>query len=252
MATEAISSSSLWSDGLLPELAGLVLCRLPSLADRARFGAVCRRWSLAAQRQAPTLPPALPWICPFPRQVFQSFPDGESHNLGSSQPTASLLCCGLSENWLLFMNTGRCVHVQQPSRFLKNPLNGATIPLPHKFGPAYDVRSDLISIRKFIVSSDVDGLIVAMTQRGLTGLTPSHGRGGQHTACCRPGMSVWSIAANPGYEDIAFHHGIIYGVTRKGGLYAHNISEDRGTGEPVVSKAKQVIMSVTPAGLILP
>lgn len=56
-------------------------------------------------------------------------------------------------------------------------------------------------------------------------------------------MSVWSIAANPGYEDITFHHGIIYGVTRKGGLYAHNISEDRGTGEPVVSMAKQVIMS---------
>ncbi|KQJ92196.1 hypothetical protein BRADI_4g42198v3 [Brachypodium distachyon] len=42
-------------------------------------------------------------------------------------------------------------------------------------------------------------------------------------------------------QDIAFHHGNVYGVNGTGDLYAHNISEDSGTGEMVVSHAKQVI-----------
>lgn len=54
-------------------------------------------------------------------------------------------------------------------------------------------------------------------------------------------MSFWSTADSPGYEDIAFHHGNIYGVTKKGDLYKHDIGEDSGNGEPVVSYAKQVI-----------
>ncbi|KQJ92284.1 hypothetical protein BRADI_4g42652v3 [Brachypodium distachyon] len=229
MATEAIFSSSLWSDDLPPELAGLALRRLPSLADRVRFGAVCRHWSLAAQQQAPTLPPALPWISgfchnqvfvavchlrlypgsaplSFPSQVFQSFPDGESHNLGlgtSSQSTPNMVCCGLSDNWLMLMSS-----VQQVN-LLKNPLSGATIPLPGncRSGHAFDCEV----IQKFIVCSD-DGLTVAM-----------------------------ATTDSPGYEDIAFHHGNIYGVTKKGDLYKHDIGEDSGTGEPVVSYAKQVI-----------
>ncbi|KQJ92282.1 hypothetical protein BRADI_4g42646v3 [Brachypodium distachyon] len=242
MATEAISSWSPWSDGLPPELTGLALRRLPSLADRVRFGAVCRHWRLAAQQQqqAPTLPPALPWISIFPRQVFQSFPDGEVHNLGrSSQPIIQrAACCGLSENWLLFVNpAGSCVGAN--NFFLKNPLSGATIPLPKNYRFGYGFYFGPLSIRKFIVCSDDDGLTVAMARGHYHGSL---------TACCRPGMSVWSIAANPGYEDIAFHHGNIYGVTRKGDLYAHNISEDSGTRETVVSYSKQVIMSSdTPA-----
>lgn len=44
-----------------PELLGLVLRRLPSLADRVRLGAVCREWRRIA-RQEPDLPPPLPWL----------------------------------------------------------------------------------------------------------------------------------------------------------------------------------------------
>ncbi|XP_066344518.1 uncharacterized protein [Miscanthus floridulus] len=49
-----------WAD-LQPELLGLVLRRLPSLADRVRLGAVCRGWRQIA-RQEPDLPPPLPWL----------------------------------------------------------------------------------------------------------------------------------------------------------------------------------------------
>ncbi|XP_024310730.1 uncharacterized protein LOC104585184 isoform X2 [Brachypodium distachyon] len=107
MATDqAAPSSLLWSDGLPPEFAGLVIRRLPSLADRTRFGAVCRRWGLAAQQQAPTLPAPLPWISNFFTQVFQSFPDGEPHEL--QRHSRFLACRGLSESWLMFVRPGSC------------------------------------------------------------------------------------------------------------------------------------------------
>ncbi|XBH59303.1 hypothetical protein VPH35_080591 [Triticum aestivum] len=49
-------SSSPWSE--LPEdILGLVLARLPNLADRARFQAVCRSW-----RSSAPPPPQLPWM----------------------------------------------------------------------------------------------------------------------------------------------------------------------------------------------
>ncbi|RLN04425.1 hypothetical protein C2845_PM13G10790 [Panicum miliaceum] len=47
----------------LPDLLGLVLHRLPSLADRVRLRAVCHPWRVGAQpqRQKPLSPP-LPWL----------------------------------------------------------------------------------------------------------------------------------------------------------------------------------------------
>ncbi|KAL6595563.1 hypothetical protein ACP70R_047903 [Stipagrostis hirtigluma subsp. patula] len=68
---------SLWSD-LPPELAGLILSRLPcSHADRLSFRSVCRQWRLAARQQHPLPPPSPPWLCLGPR-TFQSLPDGET------------------------------------------------------------------------------------------------------------------------------------------------------------------------------
>ncbi|XBI94910.1 hypothetical protein VPH35_031465 [Triticum aestivum] len=49
--------ASRWSD-LPQDIAGLILCRLPSHADRLSFGAVCHDWRLAAELQQP---PAMLW-----------------------------------------------------------------------------------------------------------------------------------------------------------------------------------------------
>ena len=61
----AVLPYSLWSD-LPPELAALVIQRLPSYADRARFGSVCRHWCYGAKLlQQASLPPSqqpLPWL----------------------------------------------------------------------------------------------------------------------------------------------------------------------------------------------
>ncbi|XBJ07022.1 hypothetical protein VPH35_012600 [Triticum aestivum] len=48
-----------WS-ALPSELAGLVLRRLPSHADRVRFAAVCHHWRFS--RKEHCLPPPLPWL----------------------------------------------------------------------------------------------------------------------------------------------------------------------------------------------
>ncbi|CAL5006723.1 unnamed protein product [Urochloa decumbens] len=58
----AAALPSSWEE-LPPDLLGLVLRRLPSLADRVRLRAVCRPWRAGAhpQRHKP-LPPPLPWL----------------------------------------------------------------------------------------------------------------------------------------------------------------------------------------------
>ena len=55
----AAAESLSWSD-LPPELLGLVLRRLPSLADRVRLRAVCHPWRSNARLQS--LPSPLPWL----------------------------------------------------------------------------------------------------------------------------------------------------------------------------------------------
>ncbi|CAL5051051.1 unnamed protein product [Urochloa decumbens] len=67
MASTKRSSSS-WSD-LPPDLLGLVLRRLHSLADRVRVNAVCRPWRSAARLQEPPLPPPMPWISLWPSRA---------------------------------------------------------------------------------------------------------------------------------------------------------------------------------------
>ena len=97
--SKANSCSSRWS-GLPPELAGLVLRRFRSLADRVRFGSVCRHWRHAARQQAPVLPPVLPWTITFCTGIVQTIPDGEVHRLCSGK--LAFFSCS-SENWLLMI-----------------------------------------------------------------------------------------------------------------------------------------------------
>jgi hypothetical protein len=66
-----------WAD-LRPELLGLVLRRLPSLADRVRLGAVCRAWLRIAGEEP--LPPPLPWLTLLDG-TFLNISDGEIHRM---------------------------------------------------------------------------------------------------------------------------------------------------------------------------
>ncbi|RCV16485.1 hypothetical protein SETIT_3G142300v2 [Setaria italica] len=78
MTASRAKRSAPWAD-LQPELLGLVLRRLPSLADRVRLRAVCHWWRRVARLEEPLLPPPLPWVA-LHDATFVSLPAGEIHH----------------------------------------------------------------------------------------------------------------------------------------------------------------------------
>ncbi|KQK15087.1 hypothetical protein BRADI_1g20545v3 [Brachypodium distachyon] len=242
---EPATPCSLWSD-LPADLAGLVLPRLPSYADRARFALVCRHWRYAAkpvlQSSLPS-PPTLPWlkIVDAKGDTFRSLPDGELHRIPAQQ--APLLSANMG--WLLFKDAdGR--------HYLKNPLSGEILRLPgHCKPPAirHDLQpysssssssssssgssSDEFKIRKLIVSTRDDAIAALISHHGLP----------PGVACCRPADNnndatwAWStgqvISPFAGdairYEDMAVFQGRAYTVTPGGDLVAHDIIRRLGS-----------------------
>lgn len=86
-----------WSD-LLPEFLGLVLRRLPSLADRVRMRAVCRPWRSNSMLQPLPLP--FPWLT-LPDGTFLCIPANEIHRI----PIPDGSCVqGSIDNWLFLMD----------------------------------------------------------------------------------------------------------------------------------------------------
>ncbi|WVZ96962.1 hypothetical protein U9M48_042538 [Paspalum notatum var. saurae] len=106
-----------WSD-LPPELLGIVLKCLPSLADRVRLRAVCHSWHSNAQLQP--LPPPPPLLALLDG-TFLSIPDGEIIEL----PVPDDACCyGSVDNWLFLVHgDGECL--------LMDPFSEDTLELPN-------------------------------------------------------------------------------------------------------------------------
>ncbi|KAJ1258022.1 hypothetical protein BS78_10G041800 [Paspalum vaginatum] len=111
------AAGSCWSD-LPPELLGLVLKHLPSLADRVRLRAVCHPWRSNARLQS--LPPPLPLLALLDG-TFLSIPDGEIIKL----PVPEDACCyGCINNWLFLVHSdGKCL--------LMEPFSGDILKLPN-------------------------------------------------------------------------------------------------------------------------
>lgn len=106
-----------WSD-LQPELLGLVLKRLPSLADRVRLRAVCYPWRSNSMLQ--TLPLPFPWLT-LPNGTFLSIPGGEVHRLPVPDGSS---CQGAIDNWLFIMSS-------DDTCTLMNPFSKTTLELPN-------------------------------------------------------------------------------------------------------------------------
>ncbi|CAL5050920.1 unnamed protein product [Urochloa decumbens] len=112
----AAAQSSSWRD-LQPQLLGLILGRLPSLADRVRLRAVCQTWRYNARLQP--IPPPLPWLSLL-NGTFLSIPGGEIHRMPIS---ADARYHGSVDNWLLLMH--------KDGRFsLVNPFSKTALQLP--------------------------------------------------------------------------------------------------------------------------
>ncbi|CAO2144691.1 unnamed protein product, partial [Urochloa humidicola] len=114
-AEHMVATPQSWSD--LPEdLAGLVLCRLCTHADRVRFAAVCPQWRFAARQVR--LPPPPPLLALKRGGTFYSMPRGEPlHFTGCEEGFVTT-----SGNWLVYRRTR--------SLLLVDPFTGATMTLP--------------------------------------------------------------------------------------------------------------------------
>jgi hypothetical protein len=116
-----------WSD-LPPELLGLVLKRLPSLADRVRLRAVCHPWLALLDG------------------TFLSIPDGEIIEMPVPDDAC---CCGSVDNWLFLVHSdGKCS--------LLNPFSEDSLELPD-LSTGWHIRMhdysefNLFTVRVFIL-----------------------------------------------------------------------------------------------------
>uniref|UniRef100_A0A0E0PTJ6 KIB1-4 beta-propeller domain-containing protein n=1 Tax=Oryza rufipogon TaxID=4529 RepID=A0A0E0PTJ6_ORYRU len=132
----AATQSSSWAD-LQMDILGLVLRRLPSLADRVRLRAVCRPWRSNAQLL--TLPPPFPWLNLLDG-TFLSISDGEIHRMPLPDDAS---CYGSIDNWLFLTDS-------DDGCSLMNPFSKATLQLPklariwhHERGNAYNACTRL-------------------------------------------------------------------------------------------------------------
>ncbi|XP_047060196.1 uncharacterized protein LOC124666905 [Lolium rigidum] len=105
-----------WSD-LQPELLGLILRRLPSIADRVRLREVCHPWRPNSLLQSLPLP--FPWLT-LPDGTFLNIPGGEIHHMPVH---VGACCCGSIDDWLFLMSSdGGCS--------LVNPFSKTTLKIP--------------------------------------------------------------------------------------------------------------------------
>ncbi|CAN6298737.1 unnamed protein product [Urochloa humidicola] len=232
------SAPASWSS-LPPELADLVLRRLPSLADRVRFASVCRHWLRAATRySAPTLPRPLPWLN-FHDGSFQSLPDGERHSFRFRRHAR---CAGSFGCWLLFDEAVGC----EPSRrhFLRHPLLGTTKRLPGRCNEPVDLLNpdggSRSSSTRFFISK-----VIVCSGDLIAAKVNYRRRRPCAVVCCRPGVSPsWSTGLCNGhwYHDMSFYKGKLYTVTGEGHLFVHEVIDDNGD-EPRVSLIEQAIQA---------
>ncbi|CAL5045954.1 unnamed protein product [Urochloa decumbens] len=228
----AAAGSLSWSD-LPPELLGLVLKCLPSLADRVRLRAVCHPWRSNARLQ--TLPPPLPWLTLLDG-TFLSIPDGEIIKLAVPDDAR---CCGSIDNWLFLMQVhGGCS--------LMNPFSKATLDLPNLttfWGQAGSMDSDINPLfYKVAVPSPLDSSpesLVAVL------ILDNDNRG---TVCiCEPPVAT-DLFRRRGMGhcrylyDIAFFNGKLYGVPFGDELVIFEIGYDFAS-KPKISSTECIINS---------
>jgi hypothetical protein len=222
-----------WSE-LPPELLGLILKRLPSLADRVRLRAVCHLWRFNAQLQPP--PPPLPWLSLLDG-TFLSIPDGKIFQIPIPDGAC---CCGSVLNWLFLMQSdGRCS--------LMNPFSNATLDLPD-LGTIW--RRDWFNAKdrfkplfyKLVVPSPLDispDSIVAVL------ITDD---GNYRTICiCQPPIATDLYRGKHGdplylLDEIEFFGGKMYGTAFRDKLLIIEIA-DGLENEPMISSAQCIIDS---------
>ncbi|XP_066378881.1 uncharacterized protein [Miscanthus floridulus] len=199
----AAAESLSWSD-LPPELLGLVLRRLPSLADRVRLRAVCHPWRSNARLQS--LPPPLPWLTLLDG-TFLSIPDGEIIRMAVPDDAR---CYGSIDNWLFLMQI-------DGGYSLMNPFSKATLDLPklatvwrEDWFNDYPRRNPLFY--KVVVPSRLD-----TSPESLVAVLILDDGNGSRVCICQPPVATdmstgGSMEPSRYLHDVVFFNGKLYGV----------------------------------------
>ncbi|RLN12898.1 hypothetical protein C2845_PM09G03080 [Panicum miliaceum] len=220
-----------WSD-LPPELLGLVLKCLPSLADRVRLRAVCHPWRSNAQQQS--LPPLLPWLT-LPDGAILSIPGGEIIRMPVHKGAH---CCGSVDNWLFLVQTdGGCS--------LVNPFSGATVELPNlatvwNHDPSNATSGLNRILYKTVVLSPLDSSPDSLVAVLILG-------GGHCSTVClwQPPIATdvpiararWPLQV---FDDVAFFNGKLHGLAPFNKLFVFDIDSEL-SDSPKISSIKCII-----------
>ncbi|XP_073358287.1 uncharacterized protein [Aegilops tauschii subsp. strangulata] len=228
------ASTSRWSS-LLPDLLGQLIARLPHIADRARFRAVCRSWHSAVRLHVSPRR-RLPWVVLLDG-TFLTLSDGGIHRAPFGKNTE---CVGSTGDWIALdcKDDATQTHTYR----LHNHSSGVTVPLPELDSIIGNVPEDF-EIRKVVMRSTPQDLIAVTANIWKYPLI-----------LCRPGKGVWvpRILAMPYFCicDILFSRdNKLYAITKAEDLFALHLAED-DDGKPTsgMLPAMRTICMTTPCG----
>ncbi|WVZ82495.1 hypothetical protein U9M48_029752 [Paspalum notatum var. saurae] len=230
----AAAESSSWSD-LPPELLGLVLKRLPSLADRVRLRAVCQPWRCNARLPSPS--PPLPYLTLLDG-TFLSIPDGGIIRM--DVPDDARCYCSIG-SWLFLMRIDRECSLMNP--FSKAKIDLPKLPTVWHQGYIYLHSSINPLFYKVVVPSPLDSspesLVIVMILDSVN-----------WTVCiCQPPFATdfdlfrgRIIGQSWFLYDVAFLNGKLYGLVSADRLVIFEIGYDL-VNKPKITSSECVINS---------
>uniref|UniRef100_A0A0E0Q8M3 Uncharacterized protein n=1 Tax=Oryza rufipogon TaxID=4529 RepID=A0A0E0Q8M3_ORYRU len=238
--------ASPWCD-LPSDLLGLVIARLPSPADRARFCAVCGAWHSAVRLHVAS-PPRLPWIA-----LSRGPPVAMPTHAGENN-AVNTVCVGSTDAWRALHRTAAAAAAGTKTKrhtfFLHNPFTATTVPLAELEDVLDDAFFKWNEVRKVIIRSssssctpDGDQLVAVMTDHYNFPLI-----------LCRPGKGIWTpdSCTMPFVRviDIAFFKDKLYLITTAEDLFAVDLADDKD-GKPTVTNVERIIRQPrSPDGMI--
>ncbi|KAK3120479.1 hypothetical protein QOZ80_9AG0688360 [Eleusine coracana subsp. coracana] len=208
-----------------------------SSAACLRTSTACPQWRVTA-REIP-LPPSLRLL---------ALPDCSVYSLPGSELLRLPACAGFTDacgNWLAFSG--------DEGYFLRNPFSNATVKLPGRFRVLARHRGEQPVGETGVTWKEMENTIKRQGQTLFKTLfcspqlvpTFSRFRGNVHIAVCQPGAAAWWSEYVHGFSpfvDIAFHQGKLYVLEPfQDARFAININVDQETGDPWVSRVRQVI-----------
>ncbi|KAK3156053.1 hypothetical protein QOZ80_2AG0102190 [Eleusine coracana subsp. coracana] len=260
---KARSSSSPWPS-LPSDVAGEVLLRLPSYADRLCFGAVCRSWRAASAGH----PPRLPSIVFIDGTFGGGFPEGERP---FRLPRAAGHH-GSSGAWLLFRRHDGGYSLLDPFSMAAMPPLPSLLSSSAAAAAACDAHNKPFAREREREEYDVVGLgrrdrlevgaaepdprtltvrrLVVCSAGLVAAVVGGEGQRLGKFAVCRPGAASWSVCVQDQWrriKDMVMYQGKLYAVDHNEDLLAVIVVDDDGGAPPAVTRIRRAIRGAAPS-----